>query len=251
MTEHSVAHIDADSLVYAAGFSTDGQPVENCLHLLNRSVQSIIDAAGAEYYIVYLTGKRNFRDTVVTDYKANRTSRRPEHYAAAREYLQEYWGAVVTDGIEADDAVAIAQTEDSVICSIDKDLLQVPGWHYSWKNKLGVRHVSEEQGLRWFYKQMLMGDRVDNIKGLPKCTEELVQKYSLTRYALRGVGDRTADSLLSHGTDPESWYSIVKECYDTHDSTGEYMQQQANLLWMVRELNEYGEPVLWTPPEVT
>jgi hypothetical protein len=50
-------------------------------------------------------------------------------------------GAVVVDGMEADDALAIEQTqynldmgeECSVICSRDKDLRQVPGYHYGWE----------------------------------------------------------------------------------------------------------------------
>ena len=38
--------------------------------------------------------------------------------------------------------------------------------------------MKEEDTLRWFYKQVLMGDRVDNIPGL------------------KGVGDKKADKIL-------------------------------------------------------
>jgi len=34
-------------------------------------------------------------------------------------------------GLEADDEMAIYQTDDTIIVSLDKDLLQVPGKHFS------------------------------------------------------------------------------------------------------------------------
>ena len=51
--------------------------------------------------------------------------------------------------------------------SIDKDFNQVAGWHYNFVKK-DKYYVSEEEGLRFFYKQILMGDKADNIVGIPK-----------------------------------------------------------------------------------
>lgn len=255
---HSVLLIDADSLVYACGFTTEGEPVRNCLYLLDKSIEGIMKAVPAEFTRVFLTGSKadgpvNFREVITDDYKANRVAAKPEHYLAAREHLTVMWGAEIITGMEADDAVSIAQTEDTCIASIDKDLRQVPGWHYSWKKpEQGVVYVTEEQGLHWFYTQMLTGDAVDNIKGLPRCTEEVVEHYGLSRHALRGCGARTARTVL-HGCTPLDCYTNVKHCYDSLVQEGgiteEYMKLQADLLWMVRELDQEGEPVLWTPPE--
>lgn len=72
------------------------------------------------------------------------------------------WKCKVTDGIEADDALGIDQDENTVICSIDKDLLQIPGKHYNFVKQEWAT-VSPMQGLRHFYGQIITGDATDNI----------------------------------------------------------------------------------------
>lgn len=245
----SIGNIDADSLVYAAGFSTQGQPEENCFHLLNRSIQSIKDAVPAEKYHVYITGPGNFRD-VYPEYKANRKAPRPEHYIVAREFLLEYHDAELVVGMEADDAVSIAQTDTSCLISIDKDLDQVPGWHYSWKRKHeGIYYVSDFQGSKNFYTQMLAGDPTDNIKGLPWCTETVIETYGLSAHARRGCGSRSADRILADSRSVVDLYLHVKYCYDEYlKETGEdLLEQNAHMLWMIRELDNQ-DPVPWSPP---
>jgi hypothetical protein len=87
--------------------------------------------------------------------------------------------------MEADDAVGIAQYQnrfvvgghlgkslgvDTVICSRDKDLHMIPGWHYTWpagkQKEQPLWWQNETNALRCFYKQLLTGDPVDNIPGL-------------------------------------------------------------------------------------
>jgi 5'-3' exonuclease len=248
-----IASIDADSLVYAAGFGSQGEPESHCFHLLNRSLDSIKRNVPADEYHVYITGPGNYRDSVPT-YKANRTAERPQHYVAAREFLMEHHDAELVVGMEADDAVSIAQTqlgEEHIIVSIDKDLLQVPGWHYSWKRKKNpTMYVTELHGAWNFYHQMLAGDAVDNIKGLPWCTESVVQKYCLSAHALRGCGAKSADSVLSGSSSPAQLYEHVKYCYDEYyNETGEdLLELNAHLLWMTRELDHEQNPVPWSPP---
>ena len=243
-------HVDADSLVYACGFAADTEPVENCLHLLNISLQKIVDDLQPSSFQVFLTGSSNFRDAVTSDYKANRVNmRKPVHYHAAREHLYTHWNAVIVEGMEADDAVALAQTADSILVSQDKDLRMVPGWHYNYrKPEQGVFLITEEEAQRWFYYQMLAGDRVDNIKGLPYCTEEIVEKYNLSQRALKGCGEKTAELLLSHGDNEQEWYEITKECYESFDNTLETFNINAQLLWMVQELDQDGNIVPWRAP---
>lgn len=242
------AHIDSDSLVYAAGFSTEGEPVENCFHLLNRSIQKIKDAVPADKHYLYITGPGNYRDAV-PEYKANRTARRPEHYHAAREFLMEQHDAELVTGMEADDAVAIEQKGDETcIVSIDKDLLQVPGWHYSWKK--GYRYVTEFQGHQWFYQQLLEGDTADNIKGLLYCTEEVRETFELSAHSRRGCGTNSAIRILSDCSTLGELHDTVSFCYESlQKETGEnHMHTYAHLLWMTRELDEHNDPVPWSPP---
>ena len=46
--------------------------------------------------------------------------------------MQSRYGAQVIDGMEADDALALAQTDKTAIATIDKDLLMVVGRHYNY-----------------------------------------------------------------------------------------------------------------------
>jgi 5'-3' exonuclease len=76
------------------------------------------------------------------------------------------WGARISYGQEADDSLGIAQSwmTDTIICSIDKDLLQIPGKHYNFVKKEFL-DVSRIEGLQHFFKQILIGDTADNIGG--------------------------------------------------------------------------------------
>lgn len=169
-------------------------PVQNCLHSVKVQINSIIQGAGADSYKILLTGKDNFRDKLVDYYKANRDrSTRPVHYDAITEYLKDVWGAKIVNGREADDALSIIQRKDfalacvadnrgpyfsvsTIICSIDKDLDIVPGWHYNFV-KDETYWIDEVEGLRNFYKQMLTGDTADNIPGFHKITGTRVSKW--------------------------------------------------------------------------
>lgn len=168
------------------------------LHSVKLQVQSILKGTNAKNYKLFLTGKGNYRDKIVY-YKANRNrSDRPIHYDAIREYLIKHWNAKVVNNREADDALSITQWRDytqasetyeerdgeefrnsllTIICSIDKDLKMVPGWHYNFVTKEFV-YQSKEGGLRWFYTQMLQGDVADNIPGLHKLSGQRVSNWA-------------------------------------------------------------------------
>ena len=161
------ALVDGDVLVYICGFaaedtvystpdglifSTMGQAVKHCnsneierlveaeplshvLYLVKNALKRIKDRTGARVIKVYLSGKGNFRNDIATikPYKGNRSSVKPFHYNNIRDYLVNRWNAEVVDGIEADDALGINQSKDSCICTIDKDLDMVPGYHYNFQ----------------------------------------------------------------------------------------------------------------------
>lgn len=60
--------------------------------------------------------------------------------------------------------MGIHQNEDTVICSLDKDMLMVPGYHYNWVKEEFTK-ITKHQGWVNFYTQLIMGDRSDNIAG--------------------------------------------------------------------------------------
>lgn len=82
-----------------------------------------------------LKHKDNFRMSVATikPYKGTRKAEKPLYYHAIRSYLWDHYDCIVANGCEADDLMASLQTDDTIICTLDKDLRQVPGWHYAWQ----------------------------------------------------------------------------------------------------------------------
>jgi hypothetical protein len=58
--------------------------------------------------------------------------------------------------------------DEAIIVSIDKDFMQVPTWHYNFVKKV-KKYVTPEEGLRFFYKQILTGRRCRQHQGYSSC----------------------------------------------------------------------------------
>ncbi len=141
--------------------------------------------------------KSNFRYQFHPEYKAGRKLEKPVHYDMLREYLVRDYSATMVYGEESDDRLGIEQTKlnpNSIIISIDKDLLQIPGQHFHFVDK-ERSNVTASAGLHFFYQQVLTGDRTDNIPGI------------------RGVGPVKANRILSGASDGHDYYKRVVEAY--------------------------------------
>jgi hypothetical protein len=119
-------------------------------------------------YDLFLSGLGNFRYSLATilPYKGNRSSiERPVHYDRIRQFLVETYEATISIGMEADDAIGLAQSDSTVIVTADKDLKVIPGLHRHIYTK-EVSELSETASNRYFFNQLLTGDTTDNILGL-------------------------------------------------------------------------------------
>lgn len=164
------------------------EDVSHALANVKSTVAKILDKTDCNEYVVFLSSGDNFRNDIATiqGYKANRKdARKPEHYEAIWDYLTTYYGAITLKSIESDDALAMCQTKDTVICSIDKDLLQVPGFHYDWVGDYKTL-VSPDVGLRKLYQQVLTGDSTDNIPGIRGIGPVKARKIITDTYELIG-----------------------------------------------------------------
>jgi hypothetical protein len=174
--------VDFDEVVYRLGFTVkEGEPLEHSLHNVKKVLVDIWekfddDAQG------YLSGSDNFRMKVAVTkgYKENRKdARKPPHYQEIKEYMREYWSGIVVEGREADDAIGEAQSlaESNTTCIVgqDKDFKTIPGWHYN-PVKQKVFYTTDEQASLFFLYQLMTGDRVDNIPGIPGCGEKTAQR---------------------------------------------------------------------------
>ena len=170
-----IALIDGDLVAFINASSAEGDPLEIALLRADKQMRKILDYLNISSYKVFVSGGDNFRYEVNPNYKANRIDvPSPIHRKACHQFLIDEWKAEETDGYEADDALGCFQREDSIICSLDKDLLMIPGKHYSWpitrKGKVIRDHslveVSYIEGIKHLYKQALIGDTADNIFGV-------------------------------------------------------------------------------------
>ena len=181
----TTALLDADIIAYRCSASCQKQgvtvePVEVAILRCDELVQRILHETAAEFYYPYLTGSNNFRLKYNPEYKANRKdSKKPEWLEQVREHLVLNWNAQVSDGCEADDMMAIEQTkqpDETIICTIDKDLLQVPGKHFNFV-KSEFRTISPIEGQFNYYWQFIMGDSSDNIFGYDGKARQTIPRF--------------------------------------------------------------------------
>jgi hypothetical protein len=221
------ALIDGDILVYRIGFASENETESIAIARCSEFIEDLILFNGFGEYQGYLTGKRNFRNdiAVTAPYKGNRKSAKPKHYQLLRDYMESAWSFTMIEDQEADDAIGIAAYEMEVgeycICSIDKDLDMLRGDHYNFV-KDERYFITEEEGIKNFYKQLLMGDRVDNIIGI------------------KGIGTVKAERLLKECKNENEMYLAILEAYE---GNAERVLENGRLLWIRRQHNQ-----LWTPP---
>ena len=210
----TTAYLDLDIVAYRCAASSEDEE-EGIAHFrVDDMMNTILLRLQCEHYIGYLTGRNNFRKILYPEYKANRKDKpKPKWLQSCRDYLQFKWGGLVTNGVEADDALGIAASHElgSVICSIDKDLLQIPGDHYNF-----VKDEHEYIGGRAadlnFWCQLLIGDTSDNVTGV------------------RGIGPVKARKALEPLKDATEWFAAVRKLYA---DDGRFLTN-LNVLWVQR-----------------
>lgn len=173
---------------------------------------------------------------------------RPIYYNELRSWAVKAHGArIVEPGIEADDALGMEQAlnveysidfikrhdmhqiEDktkigltnlntitnTIICSIDKDLDMIPGWHYNYVNEEKY-WMSQEATIKFFYTQVLTGDTADNIRGVP------------------GIGPKKAEKILEGAATAAELKKAAFEIYAKNSIQKEWAET-CELLWILRE----------------
>ena len=182
-----IALIDMDLVCFRSAASAEEESVGIAISRMKDLFEGIQSKVGATSYRAFLTGPDNFRKTINPQYKANRTAPKPKHLIALQKHALDHLGAEwAPDTLEADDAMSIHQDKvggTTTICSLDKDMLQVPGKHFqwaigtlSWSRPDNFVEQTELEGLRLFYEQCIKGDSSDNVKGIPGLGEVKARK---------------------------------------------------------------------------
>lgn len=260
------AILDGDLLAYECAFGSEVSwkaitggdstpPFAHVEKLLLERIEFIMRESGAEDCTIYITEGMTFRYGLAKTkpYKANRKNEKPFHHKNIAAYLKGQLGAKSIPNLEADDSMAIDHVnskDDTILCSRDKDLMGISGMFYRWElgkgtswgpdliTKEGWLSLNREKkppkltgaGMSWFYTQLLMGDTVDNIPGCP------------------GVGCVAAYALLNEKSPDEQLAAVTNEYQKAYGENWEaMMKEQADLTWIVRELDQQGSPILWSP----
>lgn len=222
--------IDADYLIYAIGFASEEDSEKFAKSRLVETLEDLVYLhLKADSYEAFLTGKNNYRYEIAktVPYKGNRKDmQKPKHYEALRECMVTRLGAVIVDGQEADDEVAIRMTKEPdqyLLIGVDKDLRQIPGWHHNPK-KAETEYIDDFSGFKNFCTQLLTGDRVDNIPGL------------------EGIGPVKANKALAKAKTKEELLQAVWKAYQEKEHGIEYLTEQGQLLWLRRYEGELWQP---------
>ncbi|MDZ7851903.1 MAG: DNA polymerase I [Halomonas sp.] len=202
MADTPIVLVDGSSYLYRAFHAlpplttSDGQPtgaIKGVLNMLKRLIKDYPDSPMA---VVFDAPGKTFRDELFEQYKAHRPPM-PDDLRSQVQPLHDCVEALglpllCIEGVEADDVIgtlahqATEAGRDAVISTGDKDMAQLVNEHITLVNTmkdetLDVDGVKEKFGLPpelIIDFLALMGDKVDNIPGVP------------------GVGEKTALGLL-------------------------------------------------------
>lgn len=198
-----------------------------------------IEVLGIEYYLT--AAKNSIRKRLYPSYKINR--KKNKWVNMVRKEVLSMGFAETHDEYEADDLIkdrAVQLGEKGcIICSIDKDMKQIPGIHFDYYrprlvdedgnpqlNENGHRKYSPCRGLdivtheeaeRFFWKQMLMGDAGDGIKGL------------------KGIGKAKAEKILNTSIDNDYKTTVIL-AYNEHYSDSVLAEEELIKHWHLLRL---------------
>ena len=202
--------------------------------VLDTKIANCKEAVGATHVECFLTGKGNFREEVadLEPYKGHRKAdAKPFHFQTVKDLLLTNYNADLAEGHEADDSIILRKRElealgiRAIICSRDKDLRGEGGEHYSWscgeyQPEKPLYDITQNEGTKWFYTQLLTGDDTDNILGCGQRVDKIYgpkAKKAGQAYRKRvGVGPKSAKELLQSAVEEEDLFRII---------CGEYIKQ--------------------------
>ncbi|WP_054113439.1 DNA polymerase I [Marinagarivorans algicola] len=176
--------------------NSKGQPTGAIKGVINMMRRLIKDYPQSTVVVIFDAKGKTFRDEIYSEYKANRPPM-PDDLRCQIQPIHDIIRAmglplICIEGVEADDVIgtlgriATEHSRDLVISTGDKDMAQLVNQHVTLVNtmtdtKMDVEGVKEKFGIPpelIIDFLALMGDKVDNIPGVP------------------GVGEKTALGLL-------------------------------------------------------
>src|ERR1700730_7505866 len=196
--------IDGSGYIFRAFFAlpqlnnSRGLPTNAVYGFIRKPLKRLKGERPRHSAVVFDSPRKTFRDDLFDSYKANRVETPSDLNVQVPFILRAVEGfrikSLVLEGFEADDVIgtlaarATRQRFDTVIVTEDKDFMQLVGPHVTLWNTMRDRRVdAREVRTRLGVEpsavidvMALMGDSIDNIKGVP------------------GIGEKTATALIKH-----------------------------------------------------
>ena len=247
--------VDGDIFIYKACFDAEinvewspGQysntaNLPQAVDYFRRRIDGLAEKYSGRPIICLSDFEKNFRKGIYPEYKRPRNKiRRPTLLKVMRDWVRkEYPDFFQRPFLEADDVMGILATAPVIkgqkrIVTIDKDLLQIPGYHINPdKPELGVRKIQLPEADMNFYTQVLTGDSVDNFPGCP------------------GIGDKRAAKILAETPEEDDkyfpWEAIVR-AYEKAGKDEEFALVQARMARILRAEDwnqKKKEAIPWEP----
>lgn len=230
----AVLIVDADSIVYMGAVVAEVAevPMFKKDNVMKKIIRQKLDDIQSRWSFwdmkIAIRGENNFRKHLYPAYKSNRPKLSDLMYALLEEgndYLKKYWDVTEAHGMEADDLVCIwayecmEKDEDYIIAGIDKDLKQIPGKHFNYKNGDKVIIDDDTANLNLML-QCITGDSGDNIPGI------------------KGIGPAKANKILAGVPMARRWASV---CSAWSNASAGDPELSRTLLTMIKSWEDYKE----------
>lgn len=194
---NKIALIDADKYKHKVTYRIwQSLMQEGLLHnqaLLNEKIDGylsyeVFNRFKADSYVFCFSAPSSkvFRNAVTQEkkYKGNRNKGEDPYFytnkfddmAYIYEYINSRYQTLFVDDLEADDILAMVQNENTFIYSEDKDLKQVPGWHWDQEQNQ-IIPITQDDAMWNLISQLVKGDGGDGIPGLKAFGDVAVLKF--------------------------------------------------------------------------
>ena len=233
--------IDCDYIVYKCCAATETEidfgenlivvtsNFDEAYNCVKKELNKIKDTFGSfDEMILFFTSPNNFRKKILPEYKGHRQRKKPCGFKRVINALKLEYKVIVRESLEADDTMGVYATKfpGNIIVSPDKDMRQIPGKLYDFKEHV---EITPEEGARWHLIQTLAGDNTDGYAGVP------------------GIGIKKAQKIFEEKG--YTWKAVV-ETFVEKDMTEEDALCNARLA-RILTTDDYDhdkkEPILWTP----
>lgn len=178
----TTAILDGDIIAYRAAFWADAEGIEDLPGRINQDIKNWTPQGVDTVYVAMSCPRnKNFRRMFWPEYKKHREDfKSPDSMPIALEtiYAVENTSVRCVDHLEADDLIGmLVSSGQAVGVTVDKDLRQIPGWHWNPDKESEPLLVSGEEADKYFYQQWMTGDTTDNIWGLWKVGPAKAKKF--------------------------------------------------------------------------